>query len=179
METYSNIVDGSEAVVQRCSVKKVFLEIWQNSQENTCASGLQLYIKKETLAQVYFPVNFVKFLRIPSFIENLWWLLLTVFSQQLFPKMSPIIPACIYMLKVNNRNTRTRCEICSKLTIKIPERPHWRRSGIFIISFEHISNLVLMFLLLLLTCNCRLGWWGLSGNLRNKTFSAKDYFMQK
>ena len=25
-----------EAVAQRCSVKKVFLEIWQNSQENTC-----------------------------------------------------------------------------------------------------------------------------------------------
>ena len=25
-----------EAVVQRCSVKKVFLEISQNSQENTC-----------------------------------------------------------------------------------------------------------------------------------------------
>ena len=27
-------------------------------------------------------------------------------------------------LKVNNRNTRTRCEISSKLTIKIPERRH-------------------------------------------------------
>ena len=27
----------TEAVVQRCSVKKVFLEISQNSQENTCA----------------------------------------------------------------------------------------------------------------------------------------------
>ena len=26
-----------EAVVQRCSVKKVFLEISQNSQENACA----------------------------------------------------------------------------------------------------------------------------------------------
>ena len=26
------------------------------------------------------------------------------------------------MFKVNNRNTKTRCEICSKLTIKIPER---------------------------------------------------------
>ena len=25
----------------------------------------------------------------------------------------------IYLLKVNNRNTKTRCEICSKLTIKI------------------------------------------------------------
>ena len=39
-----------EAVAQRCSVKKVFLEISPNSQENTCGSlffnkvaGLQLY----------------------------------------------------------------------------------------------------------------------------------------
>ena len=31
-----------------------------------------------------------------------------------------------YMFKVNNRNTRTRCETCSKLIIKIPERRHWR-----------------------------------------------------
>ena len=31
------------------------------------------------------------------------------------------IPAGNYMFKVNNRNTRTRCEICSKLTIKTPE----------------------------------------------------------
>ena len=26
---------------------------------------------------------------------------------------------------------------CSKLTIKIPERRHWRRSGIFIVNLEH------------------------------------------
>ena len=31
-------------------------------------------------------------------------------------------PAGNYMFKVNNRNTKTRCEICSKLTIKTPER---------------------------------------------------------
>ena len=31
-------------------------------------------------------------------------------------------PAGIYLLKGNNRNTRTRCEICSKLTIKTPKR---------------------------------------------------------
>ena len=31
------------------------------------------------------------------------------------------IPVGIYLVKVNNRNTRTRCEICSKLTIKTPE----------------------------------------------------------
>ena len=30
-------------------------------------------------------------------------------------------PAGIYLLKVNNRNNRTSCEICSELTIKIPE----------------------------------------------------------
>ena len=49
------------------------------------------------------------------------------------------IPADNYIFKVNNRNTRTKCEICSKLTIKIPERRHWRRCGIFIVNFEHIS----------------------------------------
>ena len=27
-----------------------------------------------------------------------------------------------YMFKVDNKNTRRRCEICSKLTIKAPER---------------------------------------------------------
>ena len=54
--------------------------------------------------------------------------------------------AGIYLLKVNNRNTRTRFEICSKLAIKTPER----RSGVFIVNFEHISHLVLVFLLLTL-----------------------------
>ena len=52
----------TEAVVQRCSVKKVFLEISQNSQGNTCArvsflKKLQAeacnFIKKETVAQVF------------------------------------------------------------------------------------------------------------------------------
>ena len=54
-------LDTAEAVVRRCSIKKVFLKISQNSQEDTCARisfliklqawELQLY-KKETLAQV-------------------------------------------------------------------------------------------------------------------------------
>ena len=43
--------------------------------------------------------------------------------------------------KVNNKNTNIRCEICSKLTIKTPERCHWSHSGVFIVNFEHISNL--------------------------------------
>ena len=31
-------------------------------------------------------------------------------------------PVGIYLLKVNNRNSRARCEICSKLAIRTPER---------------------------------------------------------
>ena len=61
-----------------------------------------------------------------------------------------LISAGIYLLIVNKRNTRTRCEICSKLTIKIPERRHLCRFGIFIVNFEHISHFVLEFLLLTL-----------------------------
>ena len=59
-------------------------------------------------------------------------------------------PAVNYMFKVNSRNIRTRCEMCSKLTTKTPERRHWRRSSVFIVTFEHISHLVLVFLLLTL-----------------------------
>ena len=67
---------GTEAVTQRCSVKKAFLEISQNSQENTCARVSVLnFIKKETLARE-FSVNFAKFLRAPFLKEHLRWLLL-------------------------------------------------------------------------------------------------------
>ena len=48
----------SETVALRCSVKKVFLEIFQNLQESTCAkvslfNKVAPFIKKETLAQVF------------------------------------------------------------------------------------------------------------------------------
>ena len=61
-----------------------------------------------------------------------------------------ICAASNYMFKVNNRNGRTRCETCSKLTIKALERCQWRHCGVFIVNFEYISNLVLVFLLLTL-----------------------------
>ena len=59
-------------------------------------------------------------------------------------------PAGIYLLKINNRNARTRCELYSKLTIKTPEQRQWRRSSVFIVNFEHISHVALVFLLLTL-----------------------------
>ena len=53
-------------------------------------------------------------------------------------------PAGIYMLKDNNRNTRTRCEICSELTIKIPVfllltlTYFTPCSTVSIVNFEHV-----------------------------------------
>ena len=60
-------------------------------------------------------------------------------------------PTSNYIFKVNNRSTRTRCEICSKLTIKTPKRRWWRCSGAFIVNFEHASHLFLVLLLLTLS----------------------------
>ena len=59
------------------------------------------------------------------------------------------LPVGNYMFKVNNRNPRLMCEICSKLTIKTPERRQR----------PHISHLVLVFLLLTLSREM-LNWTG-------------------
>ena len=77
----------TEAVAQMFSVKKVFLEISQNSQENTCARIsllIKLQVTSATPATLLkkrhwrwrFPVNFAKFLRTPFATEHLRWLLL-------------------------------------------------------------------------------------------------------
>ena len=101
-----------------------------------------------------FPVKFEKFVGTPIF-KNICERLLSVleWTSCIFTKkrvctlLRTLIidsksssktsnPACIYMLKVNNRNTRTRYEICSKLTIKIPERSHC--SSVSIVNFEYV-----------------------------------------
>ena len=51
--------------------------------------------------------------------------------------------AGIYLLKVSKRNTGTLCEICSKLSVKTPERHH---SGLFVfVNLKHISYIVRSF----------------------------------
>ena len=46
-------------------------------------------------------------------------------------------PAINYLFKVNNRNARKSCEICSKLTIKTPER-RLLSSLLFALNIFHI-----------------------------------------
>ena len=90
---------------------------------------------------------------LPIFLENqviVFLCFLYFFRSVLsfeFDVISKYYPANIYLFKVNNRNSRKKCGICSKLTIKTPERRHWRRSDVFIVNFEHISHLFLVFLL--------------------------------
>ena len=55
------------------------------------------------------------------------------------------------MFKVDNRNTKTRCEIRPKLTMKMPAQHQKHCSGVFIVNFEYILQLVLVFLLLTLS----------------------------
>ena len=54
----------TEAVAQGCSVKKMFLETSQNSQENTCECEClrPATLLKKRLWHSCFPVNFMKFL---------------------------------------------------------------------------------------------------------------------
>ena len=61
---------NTEAVTQRCSLKR-FLEISQNSQENTSAR-VSFLIKLQAS---------VKFLRTPFLKEHHWWLLLEIVSR--------------------------------------------------------------------------------------------------
>ena len=53
-----------------------------------------------------------------------------------------------YMFKVNNRNTRASCKICSRLTKKTPKQHQWHCSSVFIVDLKHFSHFVLVFLLL-------------------------------
>ena len=68
-----------------------------------------------TLTPVHFLMSIVSK---KCFWLNLWIVLQTVYGIELFA-------AGIYLFKVNNRNTKARCLICSKLTIKTPMASFW------------------------------------------------------
>ena len=82
----------------------------------------------------------------------LWWeirnevLMLNLkpwfWKQKLYvTKKRIIFPPNIYLFKVNNKNSRKKVWICSKLKIKTPERHQWRRSGAFIVNLTPLTYL--------------------------------------
>ena len=58
-------------------------------------------------------------------------------------------------LKINNRNTRKRYKIFSKLTTKTPDRT--MSVAAFNVNFEYVSHLFLLFLLLTLSIHLSAG----------------------
>ena len=87
-------------------------------------------------------------------MKNAWFSnSLTQFEHGNYSSINHNNPAGNYMFKVNNRNTRARCEICSKLAIKIPERrlaSFWYLycylltyftpcSSVYIVNFEQVN----------------------------------------
>ena len=47
----------------------------------------------------------------------------TSFQNSLFHRRRYLLN--IFLIKVDNKNTTKSCKICSKLTVKTPERDHW------------------------------------------------------
>ena len=124
---------------------KSFVDIYVINSRKTVLETVQqslITIKLEMVTNIF--MVFSIFLELRCYYLNLK-LLVMVIEVNLFElfvrQLGESNPSGNYMFKFINRNTRTRCEICSKLTIKIPD-------GIFIVNFEHISHLVLVFLLL-------------------------------
>ena len=54
------------------------------------------------------------------------------------------------MFKVKIETLDQGAKYVKKLTITTPKRRHWRRSGVIIVNFEHISHPILVFILLTL-----------------------------
>ena len=79
-----------------------------------------------------------------------------------------MFPANINLFKTENRNSRKRCKIYSKLKIKTPTRRQRRRPGVFIVDFEHILRLFLVFLFL-----------ALNGYMFASLFSLLLFFQQE
>ena len=71
---------------------------------------------------------FFKITNISLLFRSFWSFLYTYMSGGPFP-------ASIYLIKVSNENTKTGCEICSKLTIKAVKQWQWCHSGFFVFCY--------------------------------------------
>ena len=110
----------TDAVAQRCSVKKVLLQISKNSQENTCArvssfnkvAGLMpATLLKKRLWHRCFPVNFSKFLRTP-FLQNTSGRLLPTMRNPSSQWKDILINNDYVILKKNENTWMAECKIC-------------------------------------------------------------------
>ena len=110
----------------RCSVKQMFLEISQNSYENTCVRvSFLIKLQNETLAQL-FSCEFCEIFK------------------NIFLRRTPVVAASealvigVWRMLMVHKIIRLICRICSKLIIKTLERRQLR-SFILLEHFQFIS----------------------------------------
>ena len=132
-------LDFSVAVIGRCSVKKMFLKISQNSRENTCARVS--FSKKETLTQA-FSYEFCEIFKNTFFIEHFWWLLLAITEKLVFFKHLGINVVCNPFLFPNFHSPPNLCippffpDILPPLTHIICKGNDWEKSFALLIYSE-------------------------------------------
>ena len=112
-----------------------FVQIAETVSCKKIAISLQFY-QKETPVQL-FSCIFLKYLFLK--LVNSSFFLLNIFN-----------PANICLLKVNDKNTRKTCGICSELTIKTSEWYYWYCSSVFSVNSAQVSHVILAFLFLTL-----------------------------
>ena len=118
---------------------RIFVNIWNS--RNKFRKIKKITLKKVTALGSLFVMYSYFFHGIPFIGSRFYWL---SFVKSMCTKSA----ANNYLFKVNNKSTRTRCELCSKLTTKTTGRSHFSRSDVFIFNFEHVSCFYCWFCLL-------------------------------
>ena len=97
--------------LKECCLQKTSLTFWKPKRLHTSSRN----ITQQPRVYIYV----LRKVKLPTGNENYKWIPGT--------KKVYTFPAGIYLLKVKNRNTRARCEICLNLTTKTPERMERQR----------------------------------------------------
>ena len=145
-------VDGSRRMFIPSDLTSTFLRLASsNTRQNLETCGI-LTGKLVSLAKPYFllELSYSKDMKTQKNNFATLCVAYVAFFRILFFLLIIYFPANICLFKVKYRNGRESCEICSKLSIKKPERHYCPHSGFFIVNFEHILHLFPAFLLLTL-----------------------------
>ena len=147
----------SENVCWRFSLKLWWWQICLTKYNLTCSSNSHIFFSltssKYSRRFSYVTKSTPGFKSTSSPLHNTWMQNLKWYEWFTDMKWSAVtitFQLTFYLFKVNSRNTRKMYEISSKSTIKTSERRQWRRSGVFIVNFEHISYFFQVLLLLTL-----------------------------
>ena len=138
----------TETVARRCSVKKMFFENLQNSQENTCA-GVSFLIKLQAW-HMCFPVNFEKFwkhLFLKNTSDGCFWSY--CISSNFPPEKMEFAPLDRWNINILLKRWKFTFPLCSTMRIKFfniterksvsPEILLQRNSFVFVAAFNGYS----------------------------------------